>query len=107
MNIDPTAHIPRPFIIEIGGRFVINPPKEHTEDEVTEAVIGDRDDATVFNLTESYLRCGDSYVMGRYTVEPRAYLPMSVYWLKERGMIQQCKNTGTQEEPKLETSNVL
>ncbi len=88
MNIDPTAHIPRPFTIEFNGRFVINPPKEHTEDEGIEAVIGDREDAAVFNLMEGYLRCGDSFVMGRYTVEPRAYMPMSVYWSKERGMIQ-------------------
>jgi hypothetical protein len=77
-------------------------PNEDEDDRI-EAKCGDRDHAAVFHLSNGYLQSGDWY-MGRHIVEPRALIPMRVYWVNEREAVQQFQNTGTQDEPKLQTN---
>lgn len=97
----------RTFIMEVNGKFVVNPPKslEHDE-ELIPCRLGARTDATVLKLTHGYLTSGE-YYMGRWVVEPRAFMPMKVFWAKQQQMVQRCECHGPEENPQLKTNGVL
>ncbi|XP_014551825.1 hypothetical protein COCVIDRAFT_78234, partial [Bipolaris victoriae FI3] len=91
----------QPFLMEVNGRFVVNPPQD--DDERHPSKLGDRSDAAVFKISNGYLRIGDRF-MGRLVFEPKAFMPMQVVWMKDSQDVQQCQTSGAEEEPKLITN---
>ncbi|RII07895.1 hypothetical protein CUC08_Gglean008873 [Alternaria sp. MG1] len=97
----------RAFIMEVNGKFVVNPPKSVEDDnDRIPTRLGPRTDAAVLKLTDGYLSSGE-YYMGRWAIEPRALMPMQVFWAKEQGMVQACQRDGPEEDPQLKTNGVL
>ncbi|CAI9634718.1 unnamed protein product [Alternaria burnsii] len=58
------------------------------------------------NLTDGYLSSGE-YYMGRWVVEPRAFMPMKVFWAKQQQMVQPCECHGPEEDPQLKTNGCI
>jgi hypothetical protein len=97
----------RPFIMEVNGKFVVNPPKSLEDDEyVNPSRLGARTDAAVLKLTDGYLNSGE-YYMGRLQLEPRAYMPMGVFWTKWKDTVQPCQCHGSEENPELKMNGLL
>ncbi|KAG9193000.1 hypothetical protein G6011_11734 [Alternaria panax] len=98
-------NLSRPFLIEFNGQFVVNP--RPTDDMAFEGRIpastGDRRDAAVFKLENGFLLKADSGPMplhfGRFRIEPLALMPMPVYWIPQRDMVQQCAYIGEESSP--------
>ncbi|KAB2106547.1 hypothetical protein AG0111_0g4711 [Alternaria gaisen] len=90
--------------MEVNGKFVVNPPKSVEDDnDRIPSRLGPRTDAAVLKLTDGYLSSGE-YYMGRWAIEPRALMPMRVFWAKEQGMVQACQRDGPEEDPQLKAN---
>ncbi|RYN30749.1 hypothetical protein AA0114_g12254 [Alternaria tenuissima] len=90
--------------MEVNGRFVVNPPKSVEDDnDRIPSRLGPRTDAAVLKLTDGYLSSGE-YYMGRWVIEPRALLPMQVFWAKDQQSVQPCQRDGPEEDPQLKTN---
>jgi hypothetical protein len=102
------ANLPRPFLIEFNGQFVVN-PRSNTDMEFdgrVPASVGDRQDAAVFRLEDGILRKADEnngpmMFFGRFVIEPLAYMPMPVYWFPQRGQVQPTTFTGDEGSPQV------
>lgn len=107
------ANLSRPFIIEFNHQFVVNPTSNASlEDEgrAPASVGPDRRDAAVFKLEDGFLRRvdennGPPAFLGRFVVEPLAFMPMPVYWILQRNMVQPCTFTGDESSPEMLKSN--
>jgi hypothetical protein len=100
------ADLSRPFLIEINGQFVVNPPLDVDMDQGgrVQARVGDRQDAAVLKLEDGILRKADEnsgpmQFLGRFIVEPLIYMPMPVYWVPQREQVKQCTFTGDESSP--------
>ena len=99
-NID----LSRPFLIEINGQFVANPPSNTDNEDRVQASVGDRRDAAVFKLEQGVLRRADENngplrFLGRFVVEPLIYAPLPVYWVTQPQMVKRCNFTGDESSP--------
>ncbi|KAL1799663.1 hypothetical protein ACET3X_000005 [Alternaria dauci] len=98
-------NLPRPFLIEINGKFVANPDPaqmNETSDGRVPAVMGDRGNAAVFEFRDGSLRKTggpDALHFGRHRIEPMAFMPMPVFWIAQREMAQECMFEGDEESP--------
>jgi hypothetical protein len=98
-------NLSRPFLIEFNGQFVVNPKMDDNMafDGRIPASIGDRANAAVFELHNGVLHKaggqGPPMHFGRFRIEPLAFMPMPVYWIPQREMVQQCNYGGEEDSP--------
>ena len=100
------ANLFRPFLIEINGQFVVNPPLNTDMDNAGRvlASVGDRREAAVFKLEDGILRKADENngpmkFLGRFIVESLAPMPEPVYWVPEHEQVKRWSFTGDESSP--------
>lgn len=101
-------NLSRPFLIEFNGQFVVNPPPNAERDfgGRVPASVGGRPDAAVFLLEDGILRSVNRddnplQFLGRFVIEPLAFMPMPVYWMPQRDQVKRCIFTGDESSPQV------